>query len=394
MMESSPICLLSKATKTKSWLWHRRLSHLNFGALNHLSRNGLVDISHETSVARTPQQHVVVERRNHTLVEAARTILEAALHEITPATPSSRLIPNLPPSAPFVPPSRKEWDLVSQPVFDEFYSPPASVASPVLVEEALALVESTGLPSSTTVDQDAPSPSTSQTTPQSHSQAIPLSAEEELHDLEVAHMSNVPYFGIPILETVSEESSSSDVISTTMHPDALTSEHLIKWTKDNAIHNIIGELSRHTYKEALTRSCWIEAMQEELNEFEHLEVWELVPPPDKVMVITLKWIYKVKLDELGGILKNKARLVARGYHEEERINFEESFAPVARLEAVRIFLTFAAHMIMTVYQMDVKTTFLNGILREEVHVSQPNGFVDPDNPNYVYRLKKALYVLK
>ncbi|GJX18821.1 retrovirus-related pol polyprotein from transposon TNT 1-94 [Tanacetum coccineum] len=135
-------------------------------------------------------------------------------------------------------------------------------------------------------------------------------------------------------------------------------------------------------------------MQEELNEFERLEVWELVPRPDKVMVITLKWIYKVKLDKLGGILKNKSRLVARGYHQEEGIDFEESFALVARLEAIRIFLAFAAHMNMVVYQMDVKTAFLNGNLREEVYVSQPDGFVDPDNLNHMYKLKKALYGLK
>nr|GFA03674.1 retrovirus-related Pol polyprotein from transposon TNT 1-94 [Tanacetum cinerariifolium] len=149
-----------------------------------------------------------------------------------------------------------------------------------------------------------------------------------------------------------------------------------------------------TYKETLTQSCWIEAMQEELHEFERLEVWELVPRPDKVMVITLKWIYKVKLDELGGILKNKARLVARGYRQEEGIDFEESFAPVARLEAIQIFLAYAAHRNMVVYQMDVKTTFLNGNLREDVYVSQPDGFVDSDNPNHVYKLKKALYGLK
>ncbi|GKE14636.1 retrovirus-related pol polyprotein from transposon TNT 1-94 [Tanacetum coccineum] len=121
-------------------------------------------------------------------------------------------------------------------------------------------------------------------------------------------------------------------------------------------------------------------MQKELNEFERLEVWELVPRPDKVMVITLKWIYKVKLDELGGILKNKARLVARGYRQEEGIDFEESFAPFTRLEAIRIFLAFAALMNMVVYQMDVKTAFLNGNMREEVYVSQSDGFVDPDNP--------------
>ncbi|GJR47299.1 retrovirus-related pol polyprotein from transposon TNT 1-94 [Tanacetum coccineum] len=139
-------------------------------------------------------------------------------------------------------------------------------------------------------------------------------------------------------------------------------------TKDHPLDNIIGELKRlvstrlqlheqalfcyydafltsvepKTYKDALTQSCWIEAMQEELNKFECLKVWELVPRQDKVMVITLKWIYKVKLDELGGILKNKARLVARGYRQEEGIDFEESFAPVARLDAIRIFLAFAA----------------------------------------------------
>ncbi|GJS91997.1 retrovirus-related pol polyprotein from transposon TNT 1-94 [Tanacetum coccineum] len=112
------------------------------------------------------------------------------------------------------------------------------------------------------------------------------------------------------------------------------------------------------------------------------------------MVITLKWIYKVKLDKRRGILKNKARLVARGYRQEEGIDFEESFAPIARLEAIRIFLAFAAHMNMVVYQMDVKTAFVNGNLREEVYVSQPDGFVDPDNPNHVYKLKKTLYGLK
>nr|GFA50104.1 putative ribonuclease H-like domain-containing protein [Tanacetum cinerariifolium] len=112
------------------------------------------------------------------------------------------------------------------------------------------------------------------------------------------------------------------------------------------------------------------------------------------MVITLKWIYKVKLDEMGGILKNKARLVARGYRQEDGIDFEESFAPVARLEAIRIFLAYAAHKNMVVYQMDVKTAFLYGNLRKEVYFSQPNRFVDQDNPNHVYKLKKALYGLK
>ncbi|GJR69154.1 retrovirus-related pol polyprotein from transposon TNT 1-94 [Tanacetum coccineum] len=112
------------------------------------------------------------------------------------------------------------------------------------------------------------------------------------------------------------------------------------------------------------------------------------------MIIALKWIYKVKLDEFGDVLKNKARLVAKGYRQEEGLDFEESFAPVARLEAMRIFLASAASKNMTIYQMDVKTAFLNGELKEEVYVSQPEGFIDLDRPHHVYRLKKALYGLK
>ncbi|GJZ31737.1 integrase, catalytic region, zinc finger, CCHC-type containing protein [Tanacetum coccineum] len=135
-------------------------------------------------------------------------------------------------------------------------------------------------------------------------------------------------------------------------------------------------------------------MQDEIHEFDPLQVWELVPQPDCVMIIALKWIYKVKLDEYGDVLKNKARLVAKGYRQEEGIDFEELFAPVVRIEAIRIFIANAASKNMTIYQMDVKTTFLNGELKEEVYVSQPEGFVDPNHPIHVYRLKKDLYDLK
>ncbi|GKC04828.1 putative reverse transcriptase domain-containing protein [Tanacetum coccineum] len=135
-------------------------------------------------------------------------------------------------------------------------------------------------------------------------------------------------------------------------------------------------------------------MQDEIHEFNRLDVWELVPPPDCAMIIALKWIYKVKLGEYGDVLKNKARLVAKGYRQEEGLNFEESFAPVTRLEAIRIFLANAASKNMTVYQMDVKTAFLNGELKEEVYVSQPEVFVNPDHPHHIYRLKKSLYGLK
>ncbi|GKB21284.1 putative ribonuclease H-like domain-containing protein [Tanacetum coccineum] len=380
-----------------------------------------VGISHETSVAHSPQQNGVVKRHNRTLIEAACTmliytkaslflwaeavatacytqnrsiirlrhgktpyellhdklpdlsfsmylvhsamrrmivrtwlnamafehsILEPALHEMTPATVSLGLVPNPPPSIPFVPPLRSEWDLLFQLMFDELLTPPPSVdylAPKVFapIHEVVAPVPavSTGSHSSTNVDQDAPSPSNSQTTPETQLPVIPNDVEEDNHDIEVAHMGNDPYFGILILEVHYDQSSSSDIIYTIMHPDHQISEHNSKWTKDHPLENIISELARpvstrlqlhvqalfcyydafltavepKTYKDALTQSCWIEAMQKELNEFECLGVWELVPRLDKVMVITLKWIYKVKLDELGGILKNKSRLVARGY---------------------------------------------------------------------------------
>ncbi|GKD60770.1 retrovirus-related pol polyprotein from transposon TNT 1-94 [Tanacetum coccineum] len=211
-----------------------------------------------------------------------------------------------------------------------------------------------------------------------------------------------------------------DVIPTVVQTAAPNLEHVTKWTKNHPLDNIIGELERpvctrlqlhkqalfcyydafltsvepKNYKDALTQACWIEAMQKELHEFNHLEVWELVPRLDKVMIITLKWIYKVKLDEMGGILKNKTCLVARGYRQEEGIDFEESFAPVARLDAIQIFRAYVAHMNKIVYQMDLKTAFLNGILRKEVYVNQPDVFMDQDNPNHIYKLKKALYRLK
>ncbi|GJX72592.1 retrovirus-related pol polyprotein from transposon TNT 1-94 [Tanacetum coccineum] len=112
--------------------------------------------------------------------------------------------------------------------------------------------------------------------------------------------------------------------------------------------------------------------------------FELVPRPSNVMLINLKWIFKVKLDEYGGVLKNKARLVANGYRQEEGIDFEQSFTPVAPIKSIRIFITYVAHKNMTVFQMDVKTAFLNGILKEEVYVSQHEGFVDQDHPTYVF----------
>ncbi|GJX46337.1 retrovirus-related pol polyprotein from transposon TNT 1-94 [Tanacetum coccineum] len=428
LMLSSPICLLSKASKTNK---SKKRSHKAkakdsiqeklyqlhmdlYGPMRIQSINGRktdngtkfvnqtlrsyyeeVGISHQTSVARTPQQNSIVERQNRTLVEAARTMLIFSkallflwaetvatacytqnrslirkrhnktpyelLHDrkpdlsylyvfgalcyptndgedlgklkpkadigifvgyaptkkafkiynkrtrmvietihvdfdeltkiaseqfslgprpkiLTPGTISSGLVQNITSSTPNVPPTKDDWDSLFQPMFHEYLNPPPSVDLHVPAVIAPEPAVSTDTPSSTTIDQDAPSTSTSQTTHETPPPVSPLGVEEAEHDIEFAHMDNNPH---------------------------------------------------------------------------------------------------VKLDELGGVLKNKARLVARGYRQEEGIDFEESLTPVARLEAIRIFITFAAHMNMVIYQMDVKTVFWNGILCEGVYVSQPNGFVDP-----------------
>ncbi|KAJ9538141.1 hypothetical protein OSB04_030874 [Centaurea solstitialis] len=196
-----------------------------------------------------------------------------------------------------------------------------------------------------------------------------------------------------------------------------TLPHTTKWTRAHPLQQVIGSksapvktrsatqneclfaafLSRHepsNVTEALDISDWVTTMQEELNQFERLGVWRLVPRPKNKTIIDLKWIFKNKKDEDGIVTRNKARLVAKGFKQQAGIDYDETFAPVAIIEAIRIFLAYAAHKNFTVYQMDVKTAFLNGELKEEVYVSQPKGFVDRTKPNHVYILDKALYGLK
>ncbi|GKA29309.1 retrovirus-related pol polyprotein from transposon TNT 1-94 [Tanacetum coccineum] len=270
MMKSSPICLLSKASKNKSWLWHRRLNHLNFDTINDLARKDLVrglprlkfekdhlcsayngtefvnqvltgfyesvGISHQKSVLRTPQQNGIVKRRNRTLVEVAWTMLI-------------------------------------------FSKAPMFLWAEVVATACFA--------------------------------AVPT-----IEDNPFAQADNDPFINVFAPEPSFNESSSRDVGSTESIQVVYPYNHLGKWSKDHPLDNVIG------------------------------------------------------------------------------INFEESFAPVARIKAIRIFIANATSKNMIIYQMDVKTAFLNGELKEEVYVSQPEGFIDPDYPTYVYHLKKALYGLK
>ncbi|GKA87636.1 retrovirus-related pol polyprotein from transposon TNT 1-94 [Tanacetum coccineum] len=303
MAASSPVCLMSKATSTKSWLRNQRLSHVNFGTINDLTRLGLVD----------------------------------------------------------------------------------------------------GLPKF------------------KYGKDHLCSASDEFNQEDSADFDGNTQF-VPYDSLNHEEIESS---TTNLEPSNVQNFHQVQpsthiWTKDHPLDQVIGDPSKpvmtrqrlHTdsevcmyaltvstiepknIKEAMADHSWIESMQDELNQFERLQVWELVPRPEGKNVIALKWLWKNKCDAENIMVRNKSRLVAKGYKQEEGIDFEESFAPVARLEAVRMFIAFAAHKNITIFQMDVKTAFLNGLLKEEVYASQPKGFIDYEFLNHVYKLKKALHSLK
>ena len=159
-------------------------------------------------------------------------------------------------------------------------------------------------------------------------------------------------------------------------------------------HNFLSQEEPKKVEDALKDSDWVTAMQEELNEFERNNVWQLVPRPKNISVVGTKWVFRNKNDADGIVIRNKARLVAKGHSQQEGIDYDETFATVARLEAIQMFLAYAAHKKFKLFQMDVKSAFLNGELEEEVFVEQPPGFIDPRFPNHVYRLDKALYGLK
>nr|GEW12410.1 retrovirus-related Pol polyprotein from transposon TNT 1-94 [Tanacetum cinerariifolium] len=560
MMASSPICLLSKASKTKSWLWHRRLSHLNVGAINHLARQGLVrglpklkfekdhlcsacamgkskKKSHKPKSEDTNQEilyllHmdlygpmcvesingkkyilvIIDDYSRFTWVKFLRSKDEAPdliikfLKMIQVGISHEASVARSP----------QQNDIVKRHNSPEVIAPIAEVIP-------LVHADSTGSPSSTTVDQDATSSSKSHTTTEIQSLVIPQDVRDDNLDMEVAHMGNDPLFGVSILEVTSIQSSSTASPQSIVQTNLPIPHHNSKWTKDHLLNNIIGQLSKpvstrlQLHEKALfcyydafltsvepktsgpalqemaseqsssrpalqemtpgtissglvqksssstsyvppSRNNWDLLFQpirrtRRIVETIHIDFDELmamafeqtssgptlnemtlatissglvqtrssstpyVPPSRNEWDLLFQPLFDtllnpspsvdpqapeviapigvvippvqaestglpsstrvdqdasspIKLDELGGILKNKARLVARDYRQEEGIDFEESFALVARLEAIRIFLAYAAHKNMVVYQMDVNTAFLNGNLREEFYISQ------------------------
>ncbi|GJV15499.1 retrovirus-related pol polyprotein from transposon TNT 1-94 [Tanacetum coccineum] len=329
---------------------------------------------------------------------------------VTPGQLNSGLAPSPVPATTYIPPTDKVLEILFQPMFDEYFEQ-STDSEPVHTATVVnSPIVYTNTSVSTTIAQDAPSTSHSLSSSQVHPPVFPqgVAAGPTIEDTSITQADLHPSVNPVAGEPSSAQSTSGDVSLAEPNQVNQPPDHLRKWTKDHPLDNIVGNPSRpvstrkqlasdalwccfHTelskvepknFKMAVIEDCWFQAMQDEIHEFDRLEVWELVPRPIYVMVIALKWIYKVKLDEYGDVLKNKARLVAKGYRQEEGIDFEESFAPVARIEAIRIFIANAATKNMIIYQMDVKTAFLNGDLQEEVFVSQPEGFEDQDNPTH------------
>nr|GFA09240.1 hypothetical protein [Tanacetum cinerariifolium] len=374
----------------------------------------IVGITHQTSVPQSPLQNSVVERRNRTLMEAAHLIhtlygktyyellkgkkpdlkyfrvfgslcyptndyddvgklkakadiglgpnpMAPAQHSVGPeltALQSGRTrsaLVNDPPTSS-VPPTMQQFQELFQPMMvdeDEEF-PPGAQIYPVHVNAAQAPENANGSPSTTNISEGAPAVTPSSSASKSPSSDTDVPGSETPLDTFDSDFDET--YIAPEIASAASSSSLVNINVTLNNPIP----HVQKWTKDHSLENVIGDSQR----------------PEEIHEFKRLDVWVLVPFPDNIFIIPLKWIFKIKLDEYGDVLKNKAWLVAKGYRQEIRIDLEESFALVARLEAIRIFIANAASQNMIIFQMDVKTAFLNGDLNEAVYVSQLDGFVD------------------
>nr|GEY00346.1 putative ribonuclease H-like domain-containing protein [Tanacetum cinerariifolium] len=521
----NPICLMAKATSSQAWLWHHRLSHLNFDTINLLSKDDIVVGLSKlkffkdhlySSFARTPEQNGVVERRNRTLVEAARTMLSAAkvplffwaetiattcftqncslviprhkktpYHIINDRKPSVKFFyifgslcyivrdgENLDKmkekgdACIFVGYSTKSrayrvfnkrtrvivetihvnFDELPQMASDHVSSDPAPECQRMALEHDslspglqcnVTQTDSTVLSKySAVTTTDAPNQRQQQTTPLNNhitsestchdpTQAPTVASTENINQAEMveeyAQVKNDEFINIfctPVQDR--GETSSRYVDSSNMHTFYQRYPYEHRWTKDHPLEQVIGNPSQSVrtrrqlesdgkmcmftltlsrtepknIKETMADSAWNESMQEELHQFDRLDVWELIDRPLCKSLINMKWLWKNKHDEENTVIQNKSRLIAKRYTQKEGVDFEESFAPVAQLEAVRLFIVYAAHKSFTIYQIDVKTTFLYGPLKEEVYVNQLDSFIDPYHPDKVYRLKKALYGLK
>ncbi|GJZ06470.1 retrovirus-related pol polyprotein from transposon TNT 1-94 [Tanacetum coccineum] len=291
-------------------------------------------------------------------------------------------------------PSKEDLDNLFGPLYEEYY---ATRTLEVSDNSTANTLDNEDTPSSSSIiieDHDAPQIVSSSKEPSANEPTTLVSdnhSDEQVQE-DVAKLDGNTFMN-PLATPEFEEAESSLNYQDPSNMHKFHQQHRFtdRWTKNHPIEQVIGDPS----KPVTTRSrLHTDVKIYELNQFKRLDVWELVERPTDRNVIKVKWLWKNKTDAENMVIRNKSHLVAKSYSQQEGIDFEESFAPVARLEVVRMFVAYAAHKNFTIYQIDVKTAFLNGPLKEEAFVSQSDVFVDPDFPNHVYRLKKALCGLK
>ncbi|GJR20251.1 retrovirus-related pol polyprotein from transposon TNT 1-94 [Tanacetum coccineum] len=379
MMKSSPICLLSKASKNKSWLWHRRLNHLNFGTINDLARKDLV---RGLPRLKFEKDHLC----------SACQLGKSKKHTHKPKTENTNLEVLNTLHMDLCGPMRIKYKSVSTKLSD--------LSAPTMelnLSTRLCMITMKALESFT---QRQCQGLHSRTAPKFlWAEAVATACYTQNRSLIHTRHDKTPY---ELVHNKNPDLTFFWVFGALCYPTN-DSENLGKLQPRDDIGIFIGYApsrrgyriyNKRTQKIMETIHVQFDELTEQMAPIQSSPgaapnlltpgpissglvpnpapvlpyyVWELVLPPDIAMIIALKWIYKVKLDEYGDVLKNKARLVAKGFHQEEGLDFEESFAPVARLEAIRIFIANTASKNMTVYQMDVKTAFLNGELKEEVY---------------------------
>nr|GEU92759.1 retrovirus-related Pol polyprotein from transposon TNT 1-94 [Tanacetum cinerariifolium] len=448
MMKSSPICLLSKASKNESWLWHQRLNHLNFGTINDLARKDLVrglprlkfETDHLCSACQLgkSKKHTHKPKTENTNLEVLNTLHMDLCGPMRVQTINGKkyillIVDDY---------SRFTWvkflrskDETPEVVIKFVQQVQVGLNKTVryirtdngteFINQTLTeYYERLGIFNQKTVPRTPQQNGVVERRNRTFVEAArtmlifsktpivfgalyyPINDSEDLGKLQptadirifVGYASSrkgLVLNSVPATPYVPLTNKALEILFQLMFDEYLEPPRVERLVHPaQAVQVPVNSATEPTYM----KDHHVAPVDN--NPF--VNVFALEPHSEasssgdinRVMIIALKWIYKVKLDEYGDVLKNKARLVAKGYRQKEGIDFEESFASVACIEAIRIFIANAASKNMTIYHMDVKTAFLNHELKEEVYVSQPEGFVDPDHPTHIYRLKKALYGLK
>nr|GEW51695.1 integrase, catalytic region, zinc finger, CCHC-type, peptidase aspartic, catalytic [Tanacetum cinerariifolium] len=328
---ASPICLMARASSTKLWLWHQRLSHLNFDTINDLAKNDLV------SGLPKFKYH-----KEHLCLSCDQGKSKRASHPPKPVSRQRLHLLHMDLCSPMRISSINERRYVLVIVDD--YSRYTWVHFLRSKDETSEVIK-TFLKRITVLLHSKPGLQS-------------MTSGQISSGLDLTYASST-------ITTQQPTEGELDVLFEAMYDDYIGGQ------PSATTRSVPAAQAPQNVKEAVTDPAWIELMQEEIIQFKRLDVWVLVPAPDNISPLTLKWLFKNKHDEEQTVIRNKCRLVVRGYRQEEGIDFKESFALVARMEAIRIFLAYGAHKSFLVFQMDMKTAFLHGSLKEDVYVCQP-----------------------